>query len=164
MKKEQKRKILFYGILAGVLLLFAACAAHLAPYDPYEQNLELSLLPPSAAHWMGTDRYGRDLFSRILSGARVSIFSALLVVAASALIGTLAGIFSGWLEGKTDTVLMQISDIFLAFPGMVFAIAFSGVLQSGMTGAVVSLILVSWPKYARLARNRVLALKPNRSH
>ena len=125
MKKEQKRKILFYGILAGALLLFAACAAHLAPYDPYEQNLELSLLPPSAAHWMGTDRYGRDLFSRILSGARVSIFSALLVVAASALIGTLAGIFSGWLEGKTDTVLMQISDIFLAFPGMVFAIAFS---------------------------------------
>ena len=160
MKKEQKRKILFYGILAGALLLFAACAAHLAPYDPYEQNLELSLLPPSAAHWMGTDRYGRDLFSRILSGARVSIFSALLVVAASALIGTLAGIFSGWLEGKTDTVLMQISDIFLAFPGMVFAIAFSGVLQSGMTGAVVSLILVSWPPYARLARNRVLALKP----
>ena len=159
MKKEQKRKILFYGILAGTLLLFAACAAHLAPYDPYEQNLELSLLPPSAAHWMGTDRYGRDLFSRILSGARVSIFSALLVVAASALIGTLAGIFSGWLEGKTDTVLMQISDIFLAFPGMVFAIAFSGVLQSGMAGAVVSLILVSWPKYARLARNRVLALK-----
>ena len=159
MKKEQKRKILFYGILAGALLLFAACAAHLTPYDPYEQNLELSLLPPSAAHWMGTDRYGRDLFSRILSGARVSIFSALLVVAASALIGTLAGIFSGWLEGKTDTVLMQISDIFLAFPGMVFAIAFSGVLQSGMTGAVVSLILVSWPKYARLARNRVLALK-----
>ena len=151
MKKEQKRKILFYGILAGALLLFAACAAHLAPYDPYEQNLELSLLPPSAAHWMGTDRYGRDLFSRILSGARVSIFSALLVVAASALIGTLAGIFSGWLEGKTDMVLMQISDIFLAFPGMVFAIAFSGVLQSGMTGAVVSLILVSWPKYARLA-------------
>ena len=170
MKKEQKRKILFYGILAGALLLFAACAAHLAPYDPYEQNLELSLLPPSAAHWMGTDRYGRDLFSRILSGARVSIFSALLVVAASALIGTLAGIFSGWLEGKTDTVLMQISDIFLAFPGMVFAIAFSGVLQSGMTGAVGSgtplreflwseEILVSWPKYARLARNRVLALK-----
>ena len=60
MKKEQKRKILFYGILAGALLLFAACAAHLTPYDPYEQNLELSLLPPSAAHWMGTDRYGRD--------------------------------------------------------------------------------------------------------
>mgnify|MGYP002768338079 CR=1 FL=1 len=119
MKKEQKRKLLFYGILAGALLLFAACAAHLAPHDPYEQNLELSLLPPSAAHWMGTDRYGRDLFSRILSGARVSIFSALLVVAASALIGTLAG----------------------------------------MKGAVVSLILVSWPKYARLARNRVLALK-----
>ena len=84
MKKEQKRKILFYGILAGALLLFAACAAHLAPYDPYEQNLELSLLPPSAAHWMGTDRYGRDLFSRILSGARVSIFSALLGVAARA--------------------------------------------------------------------------------
>ena len=84
MKKEQKRKILFYGILAGVLLLFAACAAHLAPYDPYEQNLELSLLPPSAAHWMGTDRYGRDLFSRILSGARVSIFSALLVVGSDA--------------------------------------------------------------------------------
>ena len=73
MKKEQKRKILFYGILAGALLLFAACAAHLAPYDPYEQNLELSLLPPSAAHWMGTDRYGRDLFSRILS-ARGSAF------------------------------------------------------------------------------------------
>ena len=159
MKKEQKRKLLFYGILAGVLLLFAACASWLAPYDPYEQNLELSFLPPSAAHWMGTDRYGRDLFSRILSGARVSIFSALIVVTASALIGTLTGIFCGWLEGKTDTVVMQISDVFLAFPGMVFAIAISGVLQSGMTGAVVSLILVSWPKYARPARNRVLALK-----
>ena len=174
MKKEQKRKILFYGILAGALLLFAACAAHLTPYDPYEQNLELSLLPPSAAHWMGTDRYGRDLFSRILSGARISIFSALLVVAASALIGTLAGIFSGWLEGKTDTVLMQISDIFQAqnIPsvameqgGSVFDFDLVKIysdtllLQSGMTGAVVSLILVSWPKYARLARNRVLALK-----
>ena len=82
MKKEQKRKILFYGILAGALLLFAACAAHLAPYDPYEQNLELSLLPPSAAHWMGTDRYGRDLFSRILSGGmnqRVGIALAMLL-------------------------------------------------------------------------------------
>lgn len=77
MKKNRKERS-FYGILAGALLLFAACAAHLAPYDPYEQNLELSLLPPSAAHWMGTDRYGRDLFSRILSGARVSIFQHFL--------------------------------------------------------------------------------------
>ena len=129
--------------LAGALLLFAACAAHLAPYDPYEQNLELSLLPPSAAHWIGDGPlWKRSVFKDSLRRAGQH-FSALLVVAASALIGTLAGIFSGWLEGKTDTVLMQISDIFLAFPGMVFAIAFSGVLQSGMTGAVVSLILVS---------------------
>ncbi len=93
------------------------------------------------------------------SPARGQHFSALLVVAASALIGTLAGIFSGWLEGKTDTVLMQISDIFWPFRVWYLQSHFSGVLQSGMTGAVVSLILVSWPKYARLARNRVLALK-----
>ena len=73
MKKEQKRKILFYGILAGALLLFAACAAHLAPYDPYEQNLELSLLPPSAAHWMGTDRYEEICFQGF-SPARGSAF------------------------------------------------------------------------------------------
>ena len=157
-----KKAWIRFGVLAALALLFlsfALFASVLAPFDPLESHYTDMLKAPGGTYLFGTDQLGRDLFSRILSGARVSIFSALLVVAASALIGTLAGIFSGWLEGKTDTVLMQISDIFLAFPGMVFAIAFSGVLQSGMTGAVVSLILVSWPKYARLARNRVLALK-----
>jgi peptide/nickel transport system permease protein len=131
----------------------------LCPYDPYIQNLSNALQPPSAEHLAGTDRYGRDLFSRIIMGSQSSIFSTLALVAMIAVIGTAIGVVCGWKTGKLDVVLMRTSDVFLAFPGLVFALAIAGVLGGGMMNAVLALAAISWPKYARIARGLTLAQK-----
>ena len=123
-----RNRLLFFGILALTLLLISVFADKLAPYDPALQDLSNAKAPPSAAHLMGTDRYGRDLFSRVISGSRASIFSTLLLVAITTCVGTVVGIFCGWNGKRIDTILMRISDVFLAFPGLVFAMAVAGVL------------------------------------
>ncbi len=159
-KKDSARKrCFFFACLAGLLLLTAVFAQWLVPYDPYAQDLQNALQPPGPAHLFGTDRYGRDMFSRVLVGARTTVFSALLTVGIIMTVGTLVGAVCGWIGGKTDTVIMRISDMFLAFPGMVFAIAVAGVLGGGLWNAVAALAAVSWPKYARLARSQVLSIR-----
>ncbi len=145
--------------LAALIILVALCAPVLCPYDPYAQDLSSALQPPSAQHLAGTDRYGRDLLSRIIIGAQPSVFFTLLLVALIAVTGVTVGVLCGWKGGRLDVVLMRVSDLFLAFPGLVFALAIAGVLGGGMTNAVLALAAISWPKYARIARGLTLGQK-----
>lgn len=158
-KNHTRTKLIFFLILTALLLLTAAFAKYLCPYDPYGQELMMAQKPPSPAHPMGTDRYGRDLLSRVIAGSTVSIFSTLVLVMIVTVLGTGIGIVCGWRQGKIDTVLMRISDLFLAFPGLVFALAVAGVLGGGIHNAVISLAVIGWPKFARLARGLTLAEK-----
>lgn len=154
-----KMRLIIFGTLAVLLLLGAIFSKYLTPYDPYLQDLRNAKAAPSAAHLLGTDRYGRDMLSRVIVGSWTSIFSTLLLVAVITALGTAVGVFCGWHGGRTDTVLMRISDIFLAFPGLVFALAVAGVLGGGLHNAIIALAAISWPKYARIARSQTLALK-----
>lgn len=158
-KHYTKEKLIIFSLLTLCLLVVAVFSDEFIPYDPYLQNLNIALQPPSAEHIFGTDRFGRDLFSRVIVGSKTTIFSAILLVLLVSVIGTMVGIICGYIGGKTDSFIMRVSDIFLAFPGMVFAIAVAGVLGGGIMNAVIALAAISWPKYARLARGQVLAVK-----
>lgn len=152
-------RLVVFGTLAVLLIVFSLFSEYLTPYGPYLQDLSSAKLPPSAEHLLGTDRYGRDMLSRVIAGSRTSIFSTLILVAVITALGTAAGVFCGWNEGWPDAVLMRISDMFLAFPGLVFALAVAGVLGGDLQNAMLALAAISWPKYARLARSQTLALK-----
>ena len=158
-KDYTKQKMLVFGVLAGMVILIALFAPYLTPYDPYEQDLGNALLPPGREHLFGTDRYGRDMLSRVMVGAQSTIFSALLLVVVITVTGSIIGIICGYHGGKLDVFLMRLSDIFLAFPGMVFAIAVASVMSGGIFNAVVALACISWPKYARITRSQVMAIK-----
>lgn len=158
-KDQTTIKLYVFSALVILLLLIAIFASQLVPYDPYQQDLGKALLAPDSNHLLGTDRYGRDLLSRVIMGAQSTIFSSLLLVAIISVIGTSVGVFCGYKGGKIDSIIMRISDVFLAFPGMVFAIAVAGVLGGGIMNAVVALACISWPKFARLARGQVLSIK-----
>ena len=155
----RNKKILIPSILVALLLIFAFFSPYLTPYNVSKQNLMISRQPPSLAHIMGTDIYGRDMFSRVIAASRISIFSALSVVLLMAITGVVIGVFCGYLSGIADTLLMRVSDIFLAFPGLVLAIATAGLFKNGIFGAVIALASVGWPRYARLSRGLVLSTK-----
>ena len=148
------------ALAAAALLLFAAVlfAGQIAPYDPNAQLFDV-LQPPGPGHIAGTDRLGRDLFSRILAGLQTSVLSALCLTAVTAAAGTLVGMAGGWAGGPADSLLMRIADICLAFPGLVLALAAAALLGGGLANAMLALAAVSWPKYARLARSQTLVLK-----
>ncbi len=152
------RLCFFLGVVAA-LLLVTLFADKIVPYDPYLQNYDISFQPPSSEHWMGTDRYGRDLFSRVLVGGQVSIFSTLALVVIISVFGTIVGVSCGYFGGKLDAVVMRISDVCLAFPGLVFALAVAALLNGGIVNAVIALAVISWPKYSRVARSQTLAQK-----
>ena len=158
-KDGTKFKFIILSTLVLLLLVGAACAPFLVPFDPYVQDLNHALQPPDSVHLLGTDRFGRDLLSRVIIGSRTTIYSSLLLVIIITVVGTAVGVFCGYHGGTTDSVIMRISDIFLAFPGMVFAIAVAGVLGGGVMNAVVALACISWPKFARIARSQVMTMK-----
>lgn len=158
-KNRTKFKMIVFGGLAVLVILIASLAPYLTPYDPYEQNLSIALQPPGGSHLLGTDRYGRDMLSRVIIGSQTTIFSALLLVAAVTCVGGVVGIICGYHGGKVDSFLMRVSDIFLAFPGMVFAIAVASVMNGGVMNAAVALACISWPKYARITRSQVMMIK-----
>ncbi len=158
-KNHIKIKLTVFIVLASLLVLAAVFAKYLCPYDPYAQDLIQAMKPPSMAHPLGTDRYGRDMLSRIVIGSTTSIFSTLILVAVVTVLGTVIGIVCGFRGGRIDTVLMRISDLFLAFPSLVFALAVAGVLGGGIQNAIIALAAISWPKFARLARGLTLARK-----
>ena len=158
-KNRIRERLFFFLFLVVILLLVSFFADKIVPYDPYAQDLSLSRQPPSAARFMGTDQYGRDVFSRVVAGAQASVFSTLLLVCVISVFGTVAGTFCGYFGGRIDSVVMRISDVCLAFPGLVFALAIAALLGGGMSNAVIALAVISWPKYARVARGQTLALK-----
>ena len=158
-KNHARAKLIFFLILTAVLLLIAAFAKYLCPYDPYAQDLTLAQKAPCPEYLLGTDRYGRDMLSRVITGSTVSIYGTLILVAVITVVGTVIGILCGWRGGKTEAVLMRISDLFLAFPGLVFALAVAAVLGGGIQNAIIALAVISWPKFARLARGLTLTQK-----
>ena len=159
-KNHIKQKLIFFLILAIGLVIVALFSERLCPYDPYAQDLSSALQPPSMAHPMGTDTYGRDMLSRVISGARASIFSTFILVAVISIFGTAVGVCCGYLWwNHWIRVMMRISDVCLAFPGLVFAMAIAAILGGGIQNAIIALAVISWPKYSRIARSQTLALK-----
>ncbi len=158
-KNYMALKLIIFGTLAAAVILMAVFAPYLTPFDPYEQDLGNALLPPGRVHFLGTDRYGRDMLSRVIMGSQTTIFSALFLVSVVTVIGSVLGIICGYCGGRGDSFLMRLSDIFLAFPGMVFAIAAASVMNGGIWNAVAALACISWPKYARIARSQVMSVK-----
>lgn len=158
-KNNLRRRLYFFSFLAITLIICSLFSEHLCPYDPYLQDLSIAKAPPSADHLLGTDRYGRDMLSRVIIGSQTSIFSTLLLVSFITIFGTVIGVICAW-NGKTvDNILMRISDMFLAFPGLVFALAVAAVLGGGVQNAVIALAVISWPKFARVARSQTLVQK-----
>ena len=142
-----------------LLLLVAAFAPLIAPFDPIAQALDKRLLPPSSTNWFGTDALGRDIFSRVVFGTRVTLVIVLLVVVTVGPIGLLIGCAAGYLGGWVDTVLMRITDVFLAFPRLVLALAFVAALGPGLENAVIAIAFTAWPPYARVARAETLVIR-----
>jgi peptide/nickel transport system permease protein/nickel transport system permease protein len=142
-----------------LLVLIAVAAPALAPYDPTEAIMRNAYLPPSGEHLFGTDKLGRDAFSRVLFGARASLTGVLLLVGTVFVVGTTMGVISGYFGGVVDMVIMRISDMMISFPGMILAIAVAGIMGGSLVNAVIALTIVSWTKYARLARSMVLKIK-----
>lgn len=142
-----------------MLLLVAILAPVISPYDPTSAIMRDAFQEPSSAHLFGTDKLGRDCFSRVIYGARASLSGVLLLVLSVFTVGTSLGVLSGYFGGKVDMVIMRISDMMISFPGMILAIAVAGILGGSLVNAVLALTVVSWTKYARLARSMVLKIK-----
>ncbi|MEO1091343.1 MAG: ABC transporter permease [Pseudomonadota bacterium] len=144
-------------VVVAIVLLMAAFGPMLAPYDPLSPNPSLRLLAPSPAHLMGTDHLGRDIFSRVLAGARLSVGLALLVVAVSAVVGVALGLLAGAGGRLVDAVVMRTTDTFFAFPELVAALAVAGILGGGGLEILLALGVVGWMRYARVVRGVTLA-------
>lgn len=147
------------SVLVLCLLLIAIAAPVIAPYDPIHAAMKDAFLEPGAQHLFGTDKLGRDCFSRVLYGARASLTGVLVLVASVFVVGTTMGVVSGYFGGKVDMVIMRISDMMISFPGMILAIAIAGIMGGSLVNAVFALTIVSWTKYARLSRSMVLKVK-----
>ena len=145
-----------------IIVLFIALsllAPFIAPYDPAAQNLGNRLAFPSAEHWFGTDELGRDILSRILYGGRVTLGMVIAVVVLVAPIGLAIGCIAGYFGGIVDTVLMRVTDVFLAFPRLILALAFVAALKPGVESAILAIALTAWPPYARLARAETMTVR-----
>lgn len=147
------------SVLVLCLLLIAIAAPVIASYDPTHAAMKDAFLEPGAQHLFGTDKLGRDCFSRVLYGARASLTGVLVLVASVFVVGTTMGVVSGYFGGKVDMVIMRISDMMISFPGMILAIAIAGIMGGSLVNAVFALTIVSWTKYARLSRSMVLKVK-----
>ncbi|MGO4155408.1 ABC transporter permease [Cupriavidus sp. YAF13] len=146
-------------VVIAALLLIALLAPWIATHDPLAQDLAGALQAPSAAHWFGTDEFGRDIFSRLVYGSRITLYIVSLVTIVVGPIGLAVGVTSGYFGGWVDTVFMRITDIFISFPSLVLALAFVAALGPGLDHAVIAIALTAWPPIARLARAETLSLR-----
>ena len=159
-KRFTRNRAALVGLaLVVVLAAVALLAPVLAPYAPDAQNLRARLRPPSGEHWFGTDEFGRDILSRVLFGARVSLLTGLVPVLVAALIGSALGLVAGFYRGRLDAVLMRVMDVLLAFPSLLLALAVVGTLGPGLENAVIAVAIVGIPSYARIVRSVVIAAR-----
>ncbi|MBR2852311.1 MAG: ABC transporter permease, partial [Anaerotignum sp.] len=133
----------------------------IAPYDPIVQDMPNKLQAPSAAHLFGTDKFGRDIFSRVIYGGRYSLLAGCLTVIIAGVIGTFYGAIAGYVGGRVDTIMMRISEMILSFPSLILAMIINAVLGSSLFNTMFALVIVAWPTYARLMRSVVLSVKEN---
>lgn len=156
----RKNPLAFVGILIWIVfILFAIFAPYIAPYDPIAQDLSCRNDAPSALHIFGTDSLGRDVFSRVVYGARISVPSGILVVLISCFFGTIYGAAAGFFGKACDEILMRFADMVMSFPGILLAMALAAIMGKSMMNAVFAIALVSWPKYARMMRSMVLVTR-----
>jgi peptide/nickel transport system permease protein len=147
-------------IIVALLLVVAALAPWIAPHDPFVQNLGNRLKPPGTpGYWLGTDDFGRDILSRIIHGARITLYIIALVAVTAPVLGLLVGTVAGYFGGWIDAVLMRLTDIFLAFPRLILALALVAVMGPGIENAVLAIALTAWPPYARVARAETLTVR-----
>ena len=145
-----------------VIVALAICAVFaplLAPYDPLAQALASRLEPPSPDHWLGTDQLGRDIASRLLYGARISLVIGVVVVTLAGVFGTFVGLIAGYAGGLVDEALMRVTEVFLAFPPLILAMAIAGALGPSLTNAIIAIAAVTWAIYARVTRGQLLSLR-----
>ncbi|MCB1497582.1 MAG: ABC transporter permease [Bauldia sp.] len=148
------------GLILSLLVVFIAIASPvLTPYDPLAIDPGSRLQPPTVEHWFGTDQQGRDVFSRTIAGSRISIVSAMIIVALAVTIGVTIGIVAGYAGGWVDETLMRIADVFLAFPPLLLAMGVAAALGPSLSNAILATSLVWWPWYARVARAEALHIK-----
>ena len=164
MKKKnrflQNKTFVVFSVLALCIILAAIFAPVITGgVDPLKGSLMDALLPPCKEHIFGTDKMGRDIFTRVIYGARASLTATFGVVALIFLIGSVMGIISGYFGGIVDAVIMRIADMMLAFPGLVLALAVAGIMGASIKNAIIAIVVVSWTKYARLARSLVLKIR-----
>jgi len=156
----RRNKLAMVGLVTSIILVLASLVAPLiTPYDPSAQNLADRLAPPTLAHWFGTDELGRDLYTRVIYGGRITLGMVVAVVVLVAPAGLLVGSMAGYLGGFVDRAMMRVTDVFLAFPRLILALAFVAALKPGITSAVFAIALTSWPAYARLARADTLTIR-----
>lgn len=148
---------LFMALLIVFVAIFAPVFS--GGIDPLKGNIEDALLEPSKEHIFGTDKLGRDIFARVIYGARISLTSTFAVVILVFLVGTFLGVIAGYFRGFVDAVIMRIADMMLAFPGLVLALAVAGIMGASVRNAIIAIVVVSWTKYARLARSLVLKIR-----
>ncbi len=142
-----------------VLIVMSVAAPLLSGQNPDAQDLANRLAPPSAMHWLGTDELGRDLYTRILYGGRITLGMVVAVVGMVAPVGLIIGCVAGYLGGRADRLLMRVTDVFLAFPRLILALAFVAALRPGISSAIFAIALTAWPPYARLARADTLTVR-----
>ena len=160
-KKFIKRNKMFslLVVAAIAIILVGILAPVIATHSPYESNLHDAFIAPNSEHIFGTDKLGRDIFSRVIYGTRISLSAALILVILIFTIGTTLGVIAGYFGGIIDTIIMRISDMMISFPGLVLAIAMAGIMGASVKNAVIAITVVSWTKYARLSRSLVLKIK-----
>jgi peptide/nickel transport system permease protein len=160
-QRIQRNRLAMAGlIIVGILLVVAALAPLIAPHDPLTQDLTRRLLPPGTpGNILGTDDFGRDILSRIIYGARITLYIIALVAVTAPVLGLLIGTVAGYFGGWIDAALMRLTDIFLAFPRLILALALVAVLGPGIENAVLAIALTAWPPYARVARAETLTVR-----
>ena len=147
-------------VIVTILIFVAIFAPWIAPHDPFVQDLGNRLQPPGTpGHWLGTDDFGRDILSRIIHGARITLYIIALVAVTAPVLGLLIGTVAGYFGGWIDAILMRLTDIFLAFPRLILALALVAVLGPGIENAVLAIALTAWPPYARVARAETLTIR-----
>ncbi|WP_296954597.1 nickel transporter permease [uncultured Dialister sp.] len=156
---KEKPTFRYTTLLVGLLVLIVILAPVISPYNPLEAVMKDANQAPSAAHLFGTDKLGRDVLSRILYGGTYSLTSVLALVAIIFCVGTTMGVLAGYYGGMVDTVIMRVADMMISFPGVILAIAIAGVMGGSLVNAMIALTVVTWTKYARLARSVVLKIK-----